>query len=688
MGKLLTIALIVIFLVCPIFEIKLLIINFIIWRIFRGQTYTKEYVFLLLSLVGIVSFIISPYWQVFFSLPILKYAMLLFLFLGIISWAYIAKGQFNIPKLQNVPLLLIGEAILYVLTYSILGSDIAWRGDEDSHLSMIWHFVSYLNFWWQRKEVYLFRNPLFFGIILGLILRWFGYPKIKSANHRLKTIFLIGLLLIIAVTAALIYPTHIFKDPQNPLLLSEVLRYPFLEKWINFLFIPPQIYADIRVYRMVPFLSLVGILWVLYQAIHKKVENKIIALFISLGLTTIPLSLYYGTILYLEMPVILLMLIASLNLKSLITKTFSDVKKLPAWYALLLVGFMKESALIFPALVCALRLGYIIRSSRKEIRCRRLFIEMGISGLLLGPGVAFLLIRDIFLHYHSYIFRFENAFVPRYYTLEISNLVQQLGLLCVMGFLGLGLALLKKRNYALIHAVVLFGIMIFFICYVYLDTSYSAAGIIYAGYSRWNLYLLPTFYTLTVYFFSLCSKSQLILITICLLVSNILLSPFKNGVRFPNWGSPINDAGEYTYPYEKSIHFINDLKNIHTVLLVGQYTSYYGIPFYLNKYKLEVEIGEYAFGDRRFDKKKESEKFYQFEQLLKDGKIVVRGKIPDVILYTSINGIDLDANKLYAAKYKIYKIVKNSFHKIYLFTKITEMSYSYIENKFVSPVFL
>jgi hypothetical protein len=147
---------------------------------------------------------------------------------------------------------------------------------------------------------------------------------------------------------------------------------------------------------------------------------------------------------------------------------------------------------------------------------------------------------------------------------------------------------------------------------------------------------------------------------------NIFLFPFKSdGVRLPNWGMPLMDAAEYTYPYDNAMQDLST-KKVNTLLLVGQYSTYWAARFYFEKYNFHPKIIEYPFGSTRFDKKTEQKKFDSFFKMIEQQKVDKSILSADTILYHTVNNIDLNMNILYGGKYKIDKRVRNSLHSLYV----------------------
>jgi hypothetical protein len=142
-----------------------------------------------------------------------------------------------------------------------------------------------------------------------------------------------------------------------------------------------------------------------------------------------------------------------------------------------------------------------------------------------------------------------------------------------------------------------------------------------------------------------------------------------DGTRLPNWGSPLIDTGEYTYPYDQAVKWLSKSDHNQNVLLAGHYYRVDGLRFYFGKYRYFPKMAEYYFAFERFDKEAE-ERF--FSSLIADLNNVPNMRLvvlPDKIIYHSVNNIDLDKDKIYGGKFKIAQKISNSEHSIYVLTK-------------------
>lgn len=635
----------------------------------RGGKIKRSYVFLSLFILWSFAYLYSPYWHAFgtFGFPNLKYAAFLFLLFFGLCWAFVSSSSIILPKIKLYPFPLVTLITsLYVIHFKQLNADIPWRGDEDFHIVILLRLKEYLTFFWKHFDTYLFSNPLFWVFLIIVLIYGVLFYKKRST-----LILITSIVVLISVSALLLFPDNTSAGQQDIFLLWDLMRYPFLQKWMNFLFILPNFY-DISLYRIVPFLSLIGIATFLFYVFYHRFQSQVLAFLFAFGFSTVPLLLFYGNILYLEMPVILLMFFCIWNIQTLIIEEPIKLKKHYVWYVLLIVSFLKETAAIFLLLVILLRILYQLFAFQKIQRIRNVFLsEAKLSFLILSPFVLYLFFRRIFLsEFGSFGFYLNNILSLDNYLEIAKSLVVQTGivpLFALFGFFYLG----RKGKVTVFAISLLFiGTLVYFLIYIsggYVDDFGKS---LLVGYSRWNLYFIPMIFFAAFVFVSHIIKKSIFYTAILLLILflfNCVLFPFtREGTRLPNWGSMLLDTSEYSYPYDEATHYLSN-KSISTILLVGQYSQYLGLRFYLEKYNFYPKIIEYPFGAKRFDEKDERKKLDAFFDSIKQKKVENELLTTDTILYHSVNNIDLNMNALYGGKFKIDKRVQNSQNSIYIF---------------------
>jgi hypothetical protein len=109
---------------------------------------------------------------------------------------------------------------------------------------------------------------------------------------------------------------------------------------------------------------------------------------------------------------------------------------------------------------------------------------------------------------------------------------------------------------------------------------------VYAGYSRFNLFVLPPILAGSARFFTWAMKqkqyigSTLVFVAI---VSNLLLSSINlDGVKAPYWGNYRVDDSDHYYPYQDALIWLKNNYPQKRMLFTGL-DFYYPFQFYWNK---------------------------------------------------------------------------------------------------------
>jgi hypothetical protein len=214
---------------------------------------------------------------------------------------------------------------LAVFTINSLNYNIPWRGDEDSHIQKTLDLLKIISLNW----VLLY--------LIFLILFFYKITKKPWGLWRTIAVLLAGIIPFFFIGPALL------KNGVNFLL-----RYPFINYWF-YAIVPMTVrliqspYYEI-LFRMVPFLSTAIIVWIFQTKLNCSWMMKIVW---GISCALIPIILYYSSILYLELPAVVLMLVVCLRIKGLLLKDFDSIRHDLGWYALILIGFVKETAITF-----------------------------------------------------------------------------------------------------------------------------------------------------------------------------------------------------------------------------------------------------------------------------------------------------------------------------------------------------
>jgi len=655
----------------PLFEMKALFSLSLVALVVNNVLAVKKMTMgLLLGILFIFSYIYAPYWLALVD-PNQKYFVLLLLSLTAVFWAYgsasnVAIGKISLPV---IPLSVL-SILVYMINSKPLGIDLAWRGDEDFHILLLLNLIDHIHLVWGSILPYI-RSVSGVCILIAFALTvyflWVFHKKTKK-SFITKIILIFGSVIVAVCPALVLFNRGIpFGFNVDALSLWSVLRYPFIQKWISIFFLFPNLHNDIRLYRMVPFLSTILLAWYLFTQFEKKLNNHVLSIVLSFSFVTIPLVYFFSTILYLEMPIVLLMTYCVFHTKDLLYSNTKTIMSSPIWYALLLLSFLKETVLILLIVLLAMR--FVVQIFSNKLKVFTVLSEIKMYILVLIPVLTYLLFRMYFLKFRPYIPQADILFHWSTYQVVAQAMIDQIGPLFFVAIAGCVMLFRNKEKKILVALLTLFVCIILF---------FIIDGPVTLGYARWNLYSIPILFYLAYRFFTSAKGLLLIIPLIMVIVGNVLLNPiFPDGVRKSNWGSPNTDGAEYYYPYDSAMHYLSSLGTIRSVMILGNYYPYWGIRFYEEKYQYYPRVlthhftkiqpeGVLQFDGIRFTASEEKQYLSTyFNNCLKPRNETT---LIDAIIYQSVNNIDLDMNTIYCGHFQIVKRLRNSLNSLYIFT--------------------
>jgi hypothetical protein len=534
---------------------------------------SRSTIFGLLFLCFNFGFIITPYWLLP-EQPVIKFLVLSGTILLGIIWAYHSAStvilRFNLRALPGLLVLLV---VLIVMNLQPLSADIPWRGDEDLHISTVLVLISFL----QPYTTILF--IIGFLIFLFLLSKKTGYA-----------IFFYSVIMLVIYCAFVVF--RIF--PLQELFLSP--RYPFITYWISAILLKiPSIFLSSyheEFYRLIPVLFTGVIIWLFIKASFDNM--KIPAFLAGISVASIPVVYYYSSIFYLELPAVCLMFIVCLRIDHLLNSDFKEIRTEPGWYALILIGFIKETAipflLVFVVFRIALKIYRLIQGKQNSIKEKNppekftlkgmydvLSQEMAICFLLLFPAALYLIFRSSLGEItRGYVPSVNNLFHLSTYKVIIRSILEQFGPILVIFIAGCVL-LIRQRKFLRV-CFYLSTIVIFLIFFTADDWRFI-------GYSRFNLLILPEILACGVAVIHRLNGQKIIgpAISIIILAVNFVISPINfDGTKKPFWGNYNTDTSEHYYPYEETLQWIKDSGIRGPLLFTGLYYPYY-FDFYFNK---------------------------------------------------------------------------------------------------------
>ena len=537
-----------------------------------------------------LAFILSPYWLYAQS----NNLMIIFLgataLLGVI-WSNIASGT---PTLQLRPtsffILPALLSLLIPLNLRQLLSVIPWRGDERTHIQVSLFLFDLIQPLWALAFV--------LALILFLVLAWKS-PKWAGVFYTACLLILLPLL----------FNHKIF--PQAPATADIILRYPFVNYWPNaillvFVNLFRDPYSEIF-YRLIPCLASVLIVVIATKNYFNR--NIPLALLTGLAIATIPLLFYYSSILYLELPAVLLMLIVCLRIKPLLLGDFDEIKNDPAWVALILIGFIKETALPFLLIFMFFRLGLTaLRFTRwapspeKRLNfahenplqplLKLAFNEFQIAFSVLFPIIFYIFLRSTLISTRSLGLQPQNLWQLSTYLVLVRSFLEQFGLFQLIFLIGC-LRLIKKKE--------VIPALFFLTLYLGIPLFHSLDDWQYIGYSRFNLFMLPAILGGSAAFLDDLNNSGAglkktilpgLLLT-ALIASNLWISPINlDGTKKPLWGNYNVDTSEHYYPYKDALLWLRQTRLKGPYFITGMPGTHYYYDFYLQHWQWSPDIKE------------------------------------------------------------------------------------------------
>jgi hypothetical protein len=521
-------------------------------------------VVVILAAIYSLGFIITPYWIRTKTTPEMVFILALTIAIGGIWIVFAAKELVIQVKPMHWGYFLILLAGVIVLNIKPLTVDIPWRGDEDIHIA---------------RTLALATTPanivaVVFGIafLLTAALAW----------KKSKWAVLPGILFLAGGIAY-----YIAKNPLAGITTSILLRYPFINYW--FYAIIPMAAMALKTnpyqeifFRMVPFLSTFLLVWTFQSSLSGS--KTYLNILWALAVASLPLVYYYSSILYIEMPAVVLMLVVCLNIRSLLRDDYQMIRQNPAWYALILIGFIKETTL--PFLICFIGWRLIVqvaqgRISPGKIRLslRNLWEEVCIALAVLLPIAFFLFLRGTLSQQsREFSFNLTNLGKPVVYSTIIQSFYQQFGILLEILFVGSCIFLLFEKEYSQTG---------FYLSLVFLYPVFFAVDtLIYTGYSRFNLFVLPAVLAGVAIFLRELIKYKKIIGTIsacAVLVLNVWASPVNiDGSKKPLWGNYLTDTSEHYYPYRAALEWLKSNNGQNPILFAGMYYRY-NFDFYFGQ---------------------------------------------------------------------------------------------------------
>ena len=535
----------------------------------KSITIPKTVVIVFLASLYSLAFMITPYWRRAESASEIILILFLTILVGTV-WVILSGNDLQI-KIEPVhwkyllPLL----AISILLNFKPLTSVIPWRGDEDYHIKNTFVLASAISTKWLLAFFVVFFLPIY--------LAW----RKTKWTLTVSVLALCGAIILIWL-----------QNPFTEIKATILFRYPYINYW--FFALVPKLTLIFRsdpyqevLFRVIPFLASFVLVWICQR--YFIGTQKIIDLLWGCAVITIPLLYYYSSILYLELPAVLLMTLVCINIPRLLQEDLPELKDNPSWYALILIGFIKETTALFLVCFIAWRLiAFVLKRptlpTKTESLENSLLQEVKIILAVLLPLVLYLFLRAFQTRNRSFSPNIVSVVDPAVFRAIGQSFIEQLGPFLILFLAGCFL-LLRRKEY-----LVLGFLMSLFILYP-LFFAFDTAR--YAGYSRFNLFILPpVLATAGVVIRELIGKQKLVSIILAgaILVVNIWMSPVNlDGTKKPYWGNYLADTSEHYYPYREAVEWLKTNHSQDRILFTGMHYPYISFAFYFSKFDWEPD---------------------------------------------------------------------------------------------------
>lgn len=473
-------------------------------------------------------------------------------------WAWLGSTALSLPQLRGNWKWFLGLFFAALLIHLLpLTQGMPWRGDEDSNVDFVVIFSNLIPFQW------------FFLKSLLLILTAYFLQKYLRIGPQLRLVLAVVVVLLIAIFAFQLNTVNYYLPFQYNLIIS---RLPYL---IRMLPVFPVLIGKAVglqytewLYRIVPFLSAVAIVWIVTK--HYAKDNRSLFILSSAFILSIPSLLFYASVLYLELTGVLLCSLVLLQVDVFLADDLVQLKKETCWLPLLLLGFVKETFLFLVLILLAARLMNRVFLLRK-ISIRYVLDEIVLALLLLLPLVYYLFIRDYNGNVRPGALSFEQLKQMGIYTILLKSFWQQFGLLSVLFLPAIGLYLVEKKiARALLFLAAVIGISLVFA---------ADSGGVYTGYSRFNLLVFPFFLIagMDLLLFVWKKRYQVALFLFLMgLGINVVFNPLQlDGSKKAYWGDYGYDTAEHYYPFRQALQKAKEKGFSSVTLLTNDYQPYF-----------------------------------------------------------------------------------------------------------------
>ena len=437
--------------------------------------------------------------------------------------------------------------ILMGISWLPWSADIGYGGDEHYHLkALVLNWVHGLGFLDCRWFAGLFLVWLGAGA-------WLALRRSNSKSSAERWAWATAGLALAACTPWL-YPNSAFEDAFTQ---DRMLRYPGTQPWFSACLWHltraswgTQGLFSFEALRFTSVLAVFALGFVLVQEQRWRIAPPVLPLLGAMVVASVPTLLYHGTLLYLELALIPLLVLLVRDGRRWLLASPKRLSGGNAWWAALTLGFLKDTGIIAVGLLWLARAAVqaFFLARRGEWSARVLLEEARVAFVTLGPGGLYLLLRAMHGS-RPYQPHLENFLSPEIWRLALRCALEQFGFLWLPALAGAWLLFRRRAWTQLLAAGTLFGGMWLF---------HLVEEPRWIGLARFNLLLFPSVLALAWEGLGalLHRRAAAMVALLLLLGGHAWLSPVDRNGQRAVWGG----SGERWYDFSDCLEGIRKLK--------------------------------------------------------------------------------------------------------------------------------
>lgn len=453
----------------------------------------------------------------------------------------------------------------FALQYRLLGASLTYYGDSDFHVGQTYLLLDYF-----ARGPVLAATAAGLAVLLPRTRRWRGVQ--------------LG-------TATVCFLLAGYAAVQGQAPTGWFLRYPAAFYYLNAVAsLPGQALHnrgfafDEGLYRLSSWLGVVALATV--AAHTQRHRPPAIRMAVGVGVLTIPLTAFYASLTYIEVPLLAAMAVALFRHEADEEAFASTGRFGPGFVALAFLAFFKETLLVW----LVIQFTFLTQSVWRRpdgLWLQKVWRMMAAGVLLLSPLAVFLLIRPPLRTWDphlSHLLNLDNIMIVVraiwQQTGVVSILVPVAGWICWRHG--------RRRTVVLCLALV-FGYLVFFLVDRDIARGFRYPGPEYLGYSRFTLYMLVPALVVCLEALACVRRGSVVgAAIVSVLLANVLLSPVRpwSANRGVFWSDATIPAADVAAPYDDFFAWLSTRPE-RALLVLGR-TYRYQDWFYFMKYRIAV----------------------------------------------------------------------------------------------------